>query len=119
MSSGPYLDFITLNAYSLIAKDDMFWPVEQWPKWVQNMYFDPHKNNRDRYVLFSFFVKNGLPAAKARDYVLFHHGKHDGRNLYQYDAEAFRQMDWLVQKWDQTPSYFKYPVWDMISKETH
>lgn len=49
---------------------DVFFRFGDWPRYIRDIMLKPHKNNRERYTLFFFFVANGLEPATAAEWTL-------------------------------------------------
>lgn len=74
-------------------KQDTFYPISQWPQWVQNDVTLEHKTNRNRYNLFFFFASNGLDPEVAKDWVLAVDATGDTLIQGAYDAKTDYQMN--------------------------
>lgn len=71
-----------------ILSDDLITNPTTWPLVWIDLLFTTHKDGRQRYRLFVFFWKNGVPPEKAVEYVLYH-----GMNRnFQYDDNARRRL---------------------------
>lgn len=49
-----------------------WYSLREWPLWAVNAFFNPHKDRTDRYRLFVFFYKNGMPPWHAVFWVMWH-----------------------------------------------
>lgn len=84
-------------------QDDLFWPIRQWPTWMQRMALKEYKGNRDRFGMFFFFVSNGLNANTAKHWIMAKDvssgGWDKGFLLFgDYDTHAYRQFRQLERQ---------------------
>jgi len=70
-----------------IDRADEFPKFYRWPQWARVSAYNPHKKRAERYRLFIFFWKNGMPPERAMHWVLYHN---------TYDRSAIRSMLQLV-----------------------
>lgn len=73
-------------------------------KITKHIFIDTHLSNSERFSTLVFMLNNGIPPAKVREF--FAHGR--------YDHAAWRQIDWLLMKWDS--GVWNYKSW-MINKD--
>lgn len=72
---------------------DIFYPIERWPKYLAEMVLLDHKNNQNRYKLFLFLVYNGLAVWDAADFIMIRDVSEYGDIIIgEYDASARRQI---------------------------
>lgn len=90
-------DLRILRVFDYFDSGEDFYKIRDWPRYVREMALQRHKNYRDRYRLFLFFVANGLDPHTAyewvcvRDYV-------NGKPIYEvYDASANQQMNAAIK----------------------
>jgi len=62
---------------------DEFPQLGEWPQPWPDLFFNPHKDRRDRYRLFVFFWLNGMPAHRCVYWVMWHR---------TYDRAAWRSI---------------------------
>lgn len=48
---------------------DIFFPIDKWPRWAQKQILKPHKSHKDFYELFGFLVLNGLHPEIAEEWI--------------------------------------------------
>jgi len=46
------------NYYNTVQ--DLFWPLRDWPGYLQSIALSRHKNRRDRFRFFQFLTFNGM-----------------------------------------------------------
>jgi len=112
------------------TKQDWFFPIREWPTWVQRIALKEYKGNRDRFAMYFFLVSNGLEPKKA----IFWISSKDvnpkplimnGEQIYpagwlergDYDAKGHRHFAQL-RKQAETDSLFdgKKLVFDMTKR---
>lgn len=93
------VDRISRLAFWFIEFTEFNWfPFKEWPQWAQEASLKAHKNNSERYNLFTFFVFNGATISLAIRFIESRDARQDqadGRwvNLRErYDENAIRQM---------------------------
>lgn len=59
------------------SSQDIFWPLRDWPGYLQKIALSRHKNRRDRFRFFQFLVFNGLDPSWAATWT----------QLYDYQQE--------------------------------
>lgn len=89
--------------------------LSKWPKWAKDSFFKTHKNHDDRYKLFVFLWKNGVPPDNIESWVLYH--EKFGRPFW-YDQNAHRQIRDLVlsvnyRQGKQFQTIWRTPVLDI------
>lgn len=84
---------------------DMFYPIAQWPRYYRQMAYGRPLTNVERFALFLFYAGNGLRPDIAALYVLVPHRR--------YDADAMRQMAWLVREAYAGRLFPRYSTWSM------
>lgn len=99
---------VALEALHRLAPD--FKPYERWPTWAQAS-FIKIKDRRtgsgrgDRFNLWLFFWRNGIPPRVAADLTIVHGG---------YDDAAIKDMWGMVNTAEKTPRKLdKYASYDM------
>lgn len=74
-----------------------FYKIQTWPNYVAAMALKAHKNYRERYRLFLFFVANGI-APEVAYYWVCMRDYENGEPVYEaYDASANAQMNAQIQ----------------------
>lgn len=58
------------RVYRYLATQDCFWPIHDWPNFVQDIAVKARKNNRERFTMFFFLVANGIEHHTAARWVL-------------------------------------------------
>lgn len=76
-----------------LNEGDLFWPLRQWPTYLQTLALSPHRNNRERFTLFSFLTGNGLDPTTAGQWTLMDDYRNGWYNTRGYDDSAHRQVD--------------------------
>lgn len=84
-----------------VAEKD-WWPLQEWPNTYKDLLIKPAKNNRDRFALYTFLAGNGMEPREAKNVVM---------DRKQHDADAERQMNWLVKH--NMKVLQKYSTYDM------
>lgn len=92
MQRGPLTPRET-RLIEYLHTQDVFFRYGDWPKYIQDMVLKPHKNNRERYTLFFFFVGNGLDPYQAARWTLLIDVRQGTLVLGQYDESARQQME--------------------------
>jgi len=87
------------RVWNYYNKQDEFWPMREWPKWVQELGLLPHKNLRERFTFFRFLAVNGLRPEMCGAWTLTNDVK-QGQNLVQngYDDAAWRHVAQMQQQ---------------------
>lgn len=90
------------NYFNSAKWRDLFWPLREWPVWVQDCALQEHKGNRDRFTLFYFFAANGLDPWQARHAVLASDARPTAFGIEpqdgDYDLHARRQMLQMIKQ---------------------
>lgn len=121
MEPPEYLKEMARKArvYTFFSHGIDFWPIAQWPEYLQEMALKRHKENHERYKLFQFFHGNGLDAVLAIAYLKMMDVRDDGRLIFEpYDATASKQFLQLIQQ-AKDGSLWKYNFFDMTLGMTH
>jgi len=58
------------NYYNSVQ--DVFWPLRDWPVYLQKIALQAHKQRRERFRFFQFLVFNGLSPGWAATFVQLH-----------------------------------------------
>lgn len=86
---------LNIGLYSKILAKDLIADPKQWPiHWIQ-LLFTAHKNRRERYRLFVFLWKNGVPPDIAVGWVMYHGTVN---RKFEYDRSAWSSMDDAVNE---------------------
>lgn len=90
-----------------------------WPEWAKRSFVTPHKFRDDRYKLFVFLFKNGMPVHKIKYWVLWHEKYAPWTS---YDTAAHRQLTQLTKaaedaRGKQFWAIWRTPVYVMINQE--
>jgi hypothetical protein len=91
-----------------------------WVEHYKRMVLSPHRNNRERFALFFYLTANAVPAWIATRVCLLHDMSHDQVEMRtNYDADAHRQMELLVQEVVSNPIEFfsKYQTHVHVTKQ--
>ena len=81
-----------------------WYPIREWPKYIQEMALKEHKNNRERYKLFLFFVGNGMNPYTAtincmlRDVRPSEYDRGRKYDVYPYDHKAMEHFAQLQRE---------------------
>lgn len=70
-----------------------FFKIVEWPTYLRAMALKAHKNYRERYRLYLFFVANGLDPVLAYYWVNARDYAEGGLKFEPYDASANSQMN--------------------------
>lgn len=103
--------------HSFFQRRTDWFPLHTWPLHIQASALKEHKRNRERYVLFCFFVFNGLRSVdaiqwiRAADYI-------DGQLVFaEYDSHAERHFVQLRNQYLRG-TLGNIRVYDIISGRT-
>ncbi|QMW68913.1 hypothetical protein [Crucivirus-438] len=73
----------------LHESDEDVVPFRYWPLWAKQLFLKSHKNNNERFRMFSFLFLNGMYPPHIPVYVLWHGG---------YDSGAVADVHHMVTK---------------------
>lgn len=65
-------EFSRLNILNDFRTFGDWYSLREWPVWAINAFFNVHKDRNERYRLFVFFYKNGMPPWHAVFWVMWH-----------------------------------------------
>jgi len=93
--------------------------LEWWPEWAVTTWLKAHKNRKDRYNLFVFFVMNGLAPQVAARLIMVRDADRKHNWIYgEYDKNAHRhlfiEMPKQLQDGNLTPRDMR--VFDIIEQ---
>lgn len=60
MQEGVVTNQREARVWNYLNRGDWFWPIREWPVFLQKMQLKEHRNNRERYTLFFFLTGNGM-----------------------------------------------------------
>jgi len=87
------MDARAARVWNYYNRQDIFYKIRDWPKWVQDLMLLEHRKNRDRYQLFFFFASNGLPPSECALWTLCTDVKQGGIVTAGYDDSAWRHVE--------------------------
>jgi hypothetical protein len=90
--------------YAWAYDGDEFFPIYTWPQWLQDLFMQQHHNRSQRFLLYLFFVGNGLHPRIAIPWIVYDGG---------YDTSAQRQMNELLTKGPPNMNRRTYTYWDI------
>lgn len=80
-------------------RQDIFWPIDQWPSWAQRQIVLTHKSDSAMFNLAVFFLVNGLPEEVAFDWIRCRDVR--GTQLVEgnYSLKEYADMERLRWRW--------------------
>jgi len=93
---------------------DVFFPTKTWPNHFRNLFNSDHLNRHQRFELWLFFWRNGLPPAAATYNVLWQRPSIVNSNL-KYDKSAYMSVIDLEMTANSIRANYlnKFPVIDL------
>lgn len=90
-----------MRVWDFFDTGEDFYKIRSWPRYLREMALRAHKNYRERYRLFLFFVANGVEPRVAYEWVSLRDVV-NGRPVYEaYDASANAQMASAIKDADE------------------
>jgi hypothetical protein len=104
--------------WNYLNSGDDFYVINSWPCWLAKLIMQSGKNNLERMKLFRFLVYNGLYPETAKQWVLMDDVDQKTRRIkfYDYDKDAYRQMDQLKALYDSGVLAKYGKVYDMMTR---
>lgn len=93
---------------------DMFCPMRTWPVYLQEIMLKKHKDCKDRYVLFTFLVGNGVVPSEASECIRVKDVKYQEILFDDYDQNAMKDFAELEKKSKNVDFWKKVQYFDMI-----
>jgi len=99
-------------------KQDIFWPIREWPPWAQEDMLRFHKNYDQRYHLMRFLCFNGMNPREAAAWIYISDISSTGTPLAGiYDASAVSQITGMIgQAARGTLWKAHHRIFDMITR---
>lgn len=92
---------------NFFMKQDYFYPLSSWPKYIQDIALKEHRTNRERFTFFFFLVVNGLMPETASEWVLSYDYRFGALVEGAYDSQAIIQVRNQLPKDTQSGKLFQ------------
>jgi len=104
--------------WNYFNKQDLFWPIREWPPWAQDNMLLLHKNYDQRYHLMRFLVFNGMNPRIAASWIYISDITSTGTPLAGvYDSSAVSQITGMIgQAAKGTLWKSHHRIFDMITR---
>jgi len=82
--------------WNFLNSGEDFFPIRDWPDYLQTLQLKQHRVNRERFTLFFFLAANGLDPEVAAQWTLLNDVIHGRLITRGYDYQAHRQVQQLI-----------------------
>lgn len=89
VSARRTFDHTGSHLLRIFRHHDQFHDFVEWPRWLQQIFINSHKSLNERYRLWMFFYRNGMPPEVAVFWTMWHGG---------YDSGAWRAILHLASR---------------------
>jgi len=113
-AGGALEDARRLRMTDFYERQDLFFPFSTWPPMYQRMALSNHLSNRDEYLIFNFWISNGLSPDIARVWLQLRDIAQNGGYVYTNDNSCFRHANQMLQYHSQG-KWIYAPTKDMIT----
>jgi len=76
---------------------EWFYPLREWPDYLQGIGTSLHRDNRERFTFFFFLTANGLAPDVAAEWVLMDDVINGNPVTWGYDEAAHKQVKQMVR----------------------
>ena len=104
--------------WNYFQRQDQFPKIVTWPQWTADAALKAHKNNRELYDLFKFYVGNGLYPPTAIIWIKASDCVNDKILSGNYDRDAMRQLRRFLSRSNNRDFWESAVYYDLNLKRT-